>query len=584
MATKKTARKFEAYGTFWRNDDWVEISKAAFHQRLEGGEVAFWYLVEHYWGAKAPRKFIRNPWSDRMVWEACRGSYLGVSGCGRSSKTTTFAIWALISWLCAPETTKVLVTSTSKLESRNRIWGQIRDYYVGASVPLPGKLLDSFCKILLSSKDDPEAPSMSGIELIAADRTKEKEAVGKMIGIHNENVILVADELPELSPAILEAFYGNMTTNPRAQIVGLGNFASVYDPFGTFTAPVGGWGSLGQDADEWDTVCNGIKGKCIRFDGAKSPNVLAGEDIYPFLYRNKDYQLHLAGGEQSARFWRMCRSFPCPSGEEHVLFSEADLISGKVHEQAAWFGKPTRLAGCDPAWTKDGDDAVVVFGWYGQTTDGRSVIAFDKVEVLKEDMRLTSKSILRQRAEALVVACQREGVDVKNLGIEIGGGGIGFAELVGQLWTPTFHRVQFGGAASDLTVGEGTAKTGKEAYDNRVSELWGRGVEFVRAGQIKSLPLRVAQEWKERHYATVKKDGALKILVEPKKEMKKRLGHSPDTGDAAVVLLDVACDVLGARPAGLVDLDRDEPQEDWDKWAAKENVVYEKALSALVLT
>jgi hypothetical protein len=41
-----------------------------------------------------------------------------------------------------------------------------------------------------------------GIELIPGEKKREKEATGKIIGIKNKSVILIADELPELPPLL----------------------------------------------------------------------------------------------------------------------------------------------------------------------------------------------------------------------------------------------------------------------------------------------------------------------------------------------------------------------------------------------
>ena len=46
----------------------------------------------------------------------------------------------------------------------------------------------------------------AGLSLIAAEKSKTREAVGKFIGIKQKRVFLIADELSELSEAILQSF------------------------------------------------------------------------------------------------------------------------------------------------------------------------------------------------------------------------------------------------------------------------------------------------------------------------------------------------------------------------------------------
>jgi hypothetical protein len=114
------------------------------------------------------------------------------------------------------------------------------------------------------------------MQLIAGDRAKEKENIGKLIGAHNKRVILLADELTELSPALVDAARSNLVVNPYFQMIGAGNFASIYDPFGVNAEPAGGWGSVTPDFDEWETK----DGLCLRFDGL-SPGILLGRIVTP---------------------------------------------------------------------------------------------------------------------------------------------------------------------------------------------------------------------------------------------------------------------------------------------------------------
>lgn len=138
------------YGREWPDEATeFNIELAAFKMGLdydEGGlgkEQHFRNIVDAMWGPHNERKkFVWHPWSERMLWAACNFKTLAVAGCGSSGKTDFFAVWAIINFLCDPINTMVLVTSTSLKESRKRIWGSIREYWL--SIPgLPGKLVDS---------------------------------------------------------------------------------------------------------------------------------------------------------------------------------------------------------------------------------------------------------------------------------------------------------------------------------------------------------------------------------------------------------------------------------------------------------
>ena len=509
-------------------------------------EAYFWRAVEMLWGPHASKHFVRHPWAERMATEACNQKYLAVSGCGSSGKTDFFAVWTLINWLCAPLDTKALVTSTSLKESRKRIWGSIREYYLHAAAKLPGKLLDSTGQIRVDDGGPAAVVSdKAGIELVAGEKSREKEAVGKLIGIKNARVFLIADELPELAESILEAAYGNLALNPFFQLIGIGNHKSMLDAFGVFSAPKAGWQSIGLDTDEWATR----RGKCIRFDGMKSPNVLLGEDVWP-IYGLKQLNEHLREGENTAQFWRMCRSFPPPADSfSEFIYNEAELIAGRAFEQPEWLGPRTRLAALDPAFTTGGDRAMLVFGWLGPVMAGRQVLCFDRFIHLKEDLRASEPfdfQIVRQFREA----CLSEGVRPENVAFDATGAGISFGSIVGHEWSPQVMAVKFGGTASSRPTNPNDPRPANEVYVNRVSELWYQGREFVRSGQLAGISPDLARELCARKYST-RKDQGTRIAVESKKDMKLRANQSPDLADASMVLLELARERHGFNPAGF---------------------------------
>jgi hypothetical protein len=521
-----------------------------------GKAAHFRRCCELLWGPDSPRPFIWHPWAEWMLKESCRQKYLSVLGAGSSGKTVFFAVWAIVNWLANPLATKVMVTSTSLKESRKRIWGAVREYYMAAQGAMPGKLVDSQGIIKLSDEDDPITSEKAGIELIAGERKKEKEAIGKLIGIKNDTIIFIADELPELSEAILQAAFSNLTLNPHFQLVGIGNFNSVYDPLGVLSRPKNGYSSINQDMDEWETE----RGWCIRLDGIKSPNIIAGRDIWP-IYGSAQLAEHKKMGENTAAFWRMCRSFPCPEGEEHTIFSDADFIAGKAQEPATWVGSKIRLAAFDPGYTTGGDRSAAVFGWLGMTTDGKMTLAVDPPIIVLEDLRKTDETRSYQIAKQFMLYCQEphrhEGqkIQPENVAIDSTGAGIPFSDILCELWSPKIMQVQFGSKPSELPVSANDARRCCDAYSNKVTELWYGTLPFIQAGQIKTLPEDIIKELKARRYDTVKSVG-LKVLVEPKKDMKERIGKSPDLADAFALLVELARHRHGFIAEGMAESTR----------------------------
>lgn len=533
------SRTKEVYGQHWPMEaNALTIELQCFLRNLgRGREYHFWKAVELLWGEQNELKqFTRNSFSERIVHGACEHQYLAVAGSASSSKSDTAAVWAIINYLADPLNTCVLVTSTSLKESRKRIWGSIREYW--QAVPgLPGDLVDSAGQIKFK---DPSGmhnrPSDKvGITLIAGEKKREKEAVGKLIGMKAPRVIMIGDELSELSEAILTAAFGNLSSNPYFQLIGLSNPASYYDPFGILATPKDGWKSIDVDSGDWETE----RGWAIHLDGEKNPNIEAGEDIFPWMLTSKkldEYRKRL--GENSAQWWRMVRGFWCPEGDDSLCYTESEIVSSGADRPAVWDKDRTRIAALDPAYTNGGDRSVLHFGWFGHDKDGRPQLEFDTFEYLTEDL---SKNTPRnfQIAEKFRDLCVKEGVQPQHAALDATGAGIPFADIVQQVWSARVLRVQFGGAASTNPVSLGDPRPANEAFANRVSELWMRGKEYIRNKQIYGIHPDLVREMTSRRLYT-KKDQGLRLYVESKSDMKSRIAKSPDLADAAFLLIELA--------------------------------------------
>lgn len=527
----------------------------------KGKAAYFKCIVSSFWGEhNKVKQFIWNPWAERMnaavheMEQAEDGSprqrrYIGFSGCGSSGKTDFGALYSLVNWWADPEGTLVLCTSTDIKASRLRIWGAIKDYWdAKAGDAWPGKMIDSQAMITATDNEGDKLSARSGISLLAGEKKKERENIGKIIGAKNKRIIFVADELPELSEAIMEACKWNLTKNPFFQLLAFGNFKNRYDAFGQFIEPKAGWDSIVVEDDEWETK-NGV---CLHFDGFRSPNVIAGKDIWPGIYSKK----HLAEdrkdrGENSAGFWRMCRSFESSIGTDDAIYSESDLLAGKAYERdVKWLTKPTRVSFLDPSFTNGGDRAVQFFGTFGISREGVATLFYDKYVLLREDVRKKDETRDFQLARQFRDNCVQENVAPKHAGLDSTGAGSPFLSIVREEWSHEVLGVDFSGAPSEIPIGLEGSRTAKQAYDRKVSELWYVGKEFLKYGQLKGITQDFAREMKARRYETVKGVEGLKVKVETKTDMKERLLFSPDIADSGFGLLHLCRSRLGFIPGG----------------------------------
>mgnify|MGYP002621932129 FL=1 len=253
----------------------------AHHPRALAREYYFWRICDELWNHDdLPEPLmVRHPLAEQMIRSAIHNKYLSVGGSASSGKSHTMAAWGIVNWLSQPRDTLVLMTSTTLREARKRIWGSVISL-LSVIEGAPIKIRDSIGNAAYVDERE-NLIERAGLSLIAAEKSKTREAVGKFIGIKQKRVILIGDELSELSEAILNAGLTNLSKNPFFQMIGMSNPNSRFDAFGVWSEPKDGWESVDiQTADEWDTKWGG---KYIRLDGERSPNILLGETKYPWL-------------------------------------------------------------------------------------------------------------------------------------------------------------------------------------------------------------------------------------------------------------------------------------------------------------
>lgn len=543
------------YGKFWApvngakpTDIYIELQ--AFRHNIQGPECPgrfqhFKNIVDVFWNhPESPKKFIWNPWSDKMIEAACKNSYLAVAGSRSSGKSLTFAVWSLVNFFAAPAETKVLVTSTSLKDSRGRIWGDIEELWqaaaqtVGGEANLPGELVSS--QGLIRYRSGAMQSDKSGLSLIAGEKSKEKEAVGKLIGFKNTRMILVADELPELSESLIVAAESNLSANPEFQMVALGNPNSYYDPFGQFCEPINGWDSIHEEMDEWQTK----RGLCLRFDGEKSPNIVFGENRYPWMFDEaKLEEARRTMGPKSLRYYRMVKAFWCPTGAADSIYTPTDIVRYQADKPAVWgVEAPTPVAGFDPSFTSGGDKSVLCIAKYGVSNTGAKILEFSHFYELNEDRTKSQESRTHQIARQVIDLCIKHNVAPRHLAVDGTGAGKPFCDVLRSMWGGNLLEVNFSGAASELPASSTDRTKSKDRYTNRVSEIWFTGREFMQAGQLRGIKPELAAELCARTYETRERG---KVCVESKKDMRSRTGKSPDMADAALLTLALCRQRLG---------------------------------------
>jgi len=513
------------------------------HEHLRAKEYYFWRICDELWNHDdLPEKLmIRHPWAEQMIWAALNNKYLAIGGSASSGKSHTMAAWGIANWLSKPKDTLVLMTSTTLREARKRIWGSVMSL-LSVIEDAPIKIRDSIGNASYVNEKG-TLIERAGLSLIAAEQSRTREATNKLIGIKAKRVLLVADELSELSEAILQAGLSNLSMNPQFQLIGMSNPNSRFDAFGIWSEPINGWDSVDtHTADGWATKWGG---DYIRLDGERSPNIIAGEAVYPWLPTQEKIDEDKALlGPQSRGYMRMVRAVFFDSDETTGIYGENELTMSKAMSTVEWEGTPIKVAGIDPAFTNGGDRTILYTASVGYDTTGQYVIEFGEAIHLNDDA--TNKAVPRtyQIVRQIKEHCEKRKILPENVAVDATGAGAPFCDVLSGEWASGFLRVSFGGKASDKRVSANSKSVGTELYVNRVSELWFVGKELMRTRQVFGVDTDLAQEITSRNYDMIK-SGTLRVKIESKPEFKARFGRSPDLADAAFLALDCARQRLG---------------------------------------
>ena len=508
------------------------------HKKNKAKEYYFWRLCDELWNKKdlPEHLMVRHPWADEMIKSVIDNKYVAIGGAANSGKSHTMAAWGILNWMADPQNTLILLTSTTLREARKRIWGSVISL-LSVIDNFPFKIRDSIGNVAYLTENG-TLIERAGLSLIAAEKSKTREAVGKFIGIKQKRVFLICDELSELSEAILQAGLSNLSKNQEFNMIGMSNPNSRFDAFGSWSKPLDGWSSINPDLDEtWTTKWGGTY---IRFDGEKSPNIISGETKYPWLpTEEKISEDRDLLGENSRGYMRMVRAVFFDSDETDAIYNESEIDRSGGMDRVSWNNKPIAIAGLDPAFTNGGDRTILYTGLVGYDDNGQYVCELGEAVQINDDA--TNKSLPRtyQIVEQVISICKKRKISPDNLAVDATGAGAPFCDVLAGQWSDQFLRVSFGGKASDKKVSVSSKKIGHETYMNRVSELWWVGKELLRTRQLFGISTDLAKELVSRKYDMVK-SGSFRVKIEPKVDFKARFGASPDLADAAFLCLDLA--------------------------------------------
>lgn len=398
------------------------------------------------------------------------------TGTGKTKIAAGIVLWFLDCF----DNALIVTTAPKKEQLSLHIWKEI------------GKLHDQFGKgelISLKLRMNPPKDDYIAVGFVAGTSADEDSAT-KAQGFHAEHMLIIMEETPGIPQPIITAFQ-NTADAPHNIILALGN--------------------PDHQLDSLHKFCTLPTTTHIRISSLDHPNVvLKNSSFIPGAATIEGIQDKLMryGGENGPLYLSRVRGLsPGQSADSLIKLSWVmDAIEPKDRSRTQLLKGPKAL-GVDVANSETGDKAAIA--------EGQGAVLL-KVE----DFQCPDANQLGKREVFTLMKEQR--IRAEHIGIDSVGVGAGTVNALKEL---DVNAIALGGSDSPIDVGK------EEEFYNLRSQMWWELREDLRNGEV-ILPNDTdlimdltAPKWEN-------KNG--KIVVESKETIKKRLGHSPNKGDAAV--------------------------------------------------
>jgi hypothetical protein len=473
-------------------------------------------------------------WRDELellVWAWSKFKITAVLGHASAAKTHTFGHIAAASFLGDAPNSIITLTSTHLSGLRKRLWA---DTEMACRSTIFGDIFD-VRKHDMTIRPQGSKEDKYVIEGIATDRGAD--AVEKIQGTHSRNHrYCIIDEAQGTPPAIFEAA-ANLMTDPDFRMGLLANPTKRFSEFGTWCEPVAGWHKIDPEVDLWWETKRG--GVCVRLDGLKSPNIKHGRTIFPFLIR-QDYidRIGKSYGVGSPRWWIFVRGWFPPEGLSGIIYPSNVLA--KAEKPIVFQFPPKRCAALDPAF-EGGDQCAIVLGEYGEAHGSRYALNITETSAIKVAVTEGSDPLDYLIAREVMRICQDPANPIapEDFIMDVTGAGRGVAAILQKEWSHSIQRCNFGGSPTDRKLKTTDTETAEDLFDRFVSELWWAGRAWMEEDLVGGIDLAkktLRDQLSAREYETVNEK---KISIETKREMKLRLGYSPDEADGFTMLVEL---------------------------------------------
>lgn len=470
-------------------------------------------------------------------------------GAASSGKTHDMADLLLTLYWQNPAYTTIYVTSPFDDATEKGLWSVIQEQFheAKAAVPtLPGIIRKAQSSIVFNDKTP-----RSFIRKVSMDEVGKMKGK-KAIDVHRGLIVLAVNELPDFPGTSAEAFLKvlwNLRSNQNLLIFADGNFTNIADAFGVMCAPderdiPGGYHAFNADRHfRWRTQRGGL---CLRFDGLRSPNVLAGADIYPFLTRIAFIADHAKapGGLESPHAMREVRSAPVTTLDEFTVTNGERISAGGCYDAVQFTGEDVeKLAFCDAGL---GGDACVIqkarMGWANTQPRKQVLELWGPPHVIPVRVG-TGIPVEDQVALGMKEHFEAHGIPPENTGYDAALRPA-LAAKIAQLYSVRSQAIDSNGPPTERKVNAVQKMTWREKVDRLVSEFWFAMALLIDAGQLRGLQLspKSVEQLCTRRWCRQGKRDRLDTKIEYKALLRAmaRPVESPNEADALAGCVELA--------------------------------------------
>jgi len=439
---------------------------------------------------------FEKPWDKQFeIWESvAKYPKTAVKACHSSGKSHV-AGGRIVPWFLSNfYPSAVFTTAPTARQVDHVLWGEIRRHWERSLIDIGGKIYDGTAKIFIDH------------DWYALGFTTRKRAQGEDLGtlfqgFHTLHVLFIIDEAAAVDREVWNAAE-SVCTNPELhRILAIGNATDGNSEFARkFRMPPpdkpGGWAKHSISAFDTPNFTEGrvVNPKLITPAWVEDKKITWGETspMYEakveakFPEMGTDALIPLSFIEKALEKYREWKA-----GDESIL----DIAPDKG-----------RTLGVDCA--RYGDDMTVGYGLQGPILEREF-----RLPMSGADVRFaTIDRLIRQK-------------HFNRVNIEedmLGGDTIDLLRAKGH---QAIYGVNPAGVASDKT----------EFYDRKTELAWMLRGRFVEAQDIALDCEDTGGQLSNYKYKPTVKAGHSVLKLEPKDDMKKRLGRSPDDGDAAIM-------------------------------------------------